>query len=95
VTFWTSNLGGAAFKECDFSGADLTYSSLRSAVFENCILDEVTRLPNGKHWNENADMTRFTDSQHPEFWFLPHYEIILEKPKKKRGVLSALQNLFK
>jgi hypothetical protein len=30
--------------------------------------DEETRLPDDTKWTPDADMSRFTDPKHPEFW---------------------------
>lgn len=58
-----TNLQAAEFFGCDLTGANLIAADLTDAVF-----NDSTILPDGMNWSASVDMTRFTDSTHPEFW---------------------------
>lgn len=58
-----AQLAGVNLQEADLELANLQWANLEDAKF-----DEHTRLPDKSYWAVDADMTRFTDPQHPNFW---------------------------
>jgi len=67
------NFHDALLCQCDFEGAHLEgarfeNADLRGAKFDGAILDELTVLPDGAAWAPEADLKRFTDPAHPQFW---------------------------
>jgi hypothetical protein len=68
-----NNLENATFIKADLResylfGTKLLNANLREANLEGAAFDENTILPDGTHWTEDTDMTRFTDPNHPDFW---------------------------
>ena len=68
-----SNLENATLNQADLRGSllfgtKLFNATLREANLEGAVFDENTILPDGTHWTEETDMTRFTDPNHPDFW---------------------------
>jgi len=71
-------LRGAWFVNADLEGADLsganllgtifTGANLRNADLDGAEYDEKTVLPDGTPWTPGADLARFTDPDHPDFW---------------------------
>jgi hypothetical protein len=59
-----ANLEGAFLQEANLEGAFLPGANLQGAKFN----DETT-LPDGTKWTPDTDMTRFTDPDHPDFWW--------------------------
>ena len=59
VDFLLSILEGSNFRDANLRGVQ----NIESAKF-----DENTILPNGEKWYEGYDLTRFTNSNHKEFW---------------------------
>jgi uncharacterized protein YjbI with pentapeptide repeats len=58
-----ANLEGAHLEGARLDGADL-----RNTILEGAHLDELTVLPDGSSWSPEADLKRFTDPEHPNFW---------------------------
>jgi len=75
-----SHLEGAFLSE-----ADLTFAKLDKANF-----NERTQLPDGTFWTPHADLKRFTDPSHPEYW----RSRMKESPAydRRRTIQSAPQN---
>lgn len=78
-----TNLNGAQMRFANLSGAYLGASDLRGANLQDCNLlnahftdmyfggahfNKETILPDGSHWTSDADLSRFTDANHPDFW---------------------------
>lgn len=74
-----NDLSGINLQEVDlgglnFANADLTNADLRGSRFDDTtkwVNDKrmlFTTLPDGNKWTPETDMTRFTNSDHPEFW---------------------------
>src|SRR5690606_28864066 len=43
-------------------------ADLRGALLLNCTYDAQTTLPDGTLYTEDADLGRFTDDEHPDYW---------------------------
>jgi hypothetical protein len=57
----------------NLAGANLTDSNLLNANLEEAtILDTETILPDCTYWTPGADMGRFTDPLHADFWRSRH-----------------------
>jgi hypothetical protein len=54
---WSANLGGANLTQANLEGAHIAKACLADAT-----------LPDGKKWQLDTDMRRFTDPEHPDFW---------------------------
>jgi hypothetical protein len=77
----TAYLRGAWFVNADLEGVDLSGTNLMGAIFTGANLqnarldgaeyDEKTVLPDGTPWSTGADLARFTDPDHPDFWRAP------------------------
>jgi uncharacterized protein YjbI with pentapeptide repeats len=68
-----SNLENVTLIQADLRGSllfgtKLLDANLREANLEGAVFDENTVLPDGTHWTEDTDMTRFTDPNHSDFW---------------------------
>ncbi|MEO1287332.1 MAG: pentapeptide repeat-containing protein [Chloroflexota bacterium] len=77
-----ANLRNARLTYVDFSGANLKDAILEGADLSNAIFDERTVMPDAQrtgrdadgnliftvYWTPDIDMTRYTDSSHPDFW---------------------------
>ena len=50
-------------RRAHLSGAYVWRANLRDAR-----PDSITPLPDGTKWTPDADLTRFTDPDHPDFW---------------------------
>ncbi|MEL6408628.1 MAG: pentapeptide repeat-containing protein, partial [Chloroflexota bacterium] len=72
-----SNLERTNLRDVDLSDASLWRANLTGAYISNTNLSGVT-LPDGKKWNENIDMSRFTDPQHPNFHWMRDIEPVQE-----------------
>jgi uncharacterized protein YjbI with pentapeptide repeats len=76
TNFWVANLQDAILEKSNLQGANLLRASLRGADLTGTIFSSRTILPdsdfvNGEYtsyWTFGADMTRYTDSNHPDFW---------------------------
>lgn len=74
----SANLSGARLNETKLEHADLRDTDLAGASFERARLEEVdfrgarfnqeTVLPDGSYWNDQVDIARYTDPNHPAFW---------------------------
>ena len=72
-----ADLRGAVLDEADLRGTNLKDANLCGAClelqfngspFSEAKLDGATTLPDGSKWTLDADLRRYTDSDHPEFW---------------------------
>ena len=73
VQLQAASLRGARLQDADLTGADLAQADLagadlRGASLADCAFDEATTLPDGAPWSTDADLRRFTDPDHPDFW---------------------------
>jgi hypothetical protein len=57
------DLAGASLQ-----GTNLRYVSLQGANLRSAKFNQSTVLPDGTHWNPDADLARFTDPNHTDFW---------------------------
>lgn len=74
----SANLRGARLNETKLEHADLRDTDLGATNFEKARLDGVnlrgarfdpeTILPDGSNWNDQIDVTIFTDPNHPAYW---------------------------
>jgi uncharacterized protein YjbI with pentapeptide repeats len=71
VDFHDAMLDEADLRGAHLEGASLINASLRGARMDGAIMDELTRLPDGSAWSADADLGRFTNSAHPQFWQPP------------------------
>jgi uncharacterized protein YjbI with pentapeptide repeats len=79
VSLSRAKLSGASLTEADLSwaylrganleGADFLDANLFRAILDRAIFNEDTRLPDGTKWTPDTDMARFTDINHPDFWW--------------------------
>ena len=69
-----ANLEGAMLIEANLIGADLRKAKLAGAELTRAKFDGSTRLPDDTKWKKGADMARFTNPKHPEFWSPPEDE---------------------
>lgn len=67
VDFEDANLQGAILKGANLVKTDLQGVNLAEADLTDVVLDESTLLPDLSHWNSQTDMSRFTNSAHPNF----------------------------
>lgn len=75
---WQANLAGANLSDADLAhaslwAADLTHANLRGAKLvgadlQDVIFNETTILPDWSKWTPLADLSRFTDPEHPNFY---------------------------
>ena len=75
---WYTNLEGADLRKANLEGADLHDANLEGAELQGATFDENTVLPDSDYdsdteehsstWTPETDMTRFTDTNHPDFW---------------------------
>lgn len=68
-----ADLRGAELVGANLQGAELDYANLRGAELAGANLElarlaESTTLPDGARWRPGADLARFTDPEHPDFW---------------------------
>jgi hypothetical protein len=63
VNLQDANLDGATL-----AGANLNESNLLNASVAKTIFDTNTILPDCTYWSPGAEMRRFTDPLHPDFW---------------------------
>jgi uncharacterized protein YjbI with pentapeptide repeats len=64
-----ADLSQANLSDVDLSGAQLDYANLLAATLERTQFSETTTLPDGTPWTPTSDLARFTDRNHPQFWF--------------------------
>lgn len=67
------NFHGALLRDADLRGAHLEgarldRADLRGASLDGAFLDDLTTLPDGSKWTAEADLRRFTDPAHPQYW---------------------------
>lgn len=67
VDFRSADLRDADLIGANLTGADLRRAFVSGADFTNATLDWV-KLPDGAIWDEDVDITRYTDPNHPDFW---------------------------
>lgn len=94
VTLGDVDLGGAYLSDSNLTkaylgGANLTGANLNNAKLDNIIWESELNgklhtaiMPDGSIWTPKTDMTRFTDSEHPEF------QITLGKINAIRGKMG-------
>jgi len=68
-----ANLTGAYLGAADLRGTNLQDCNLLNAhltdmYFGNAQFNEETVLPDGTRWSSGADLSRFTEASHPDFW---------------------------
>jgi uncharacterized protein YjbI with pentapeptide repeats len=64
----TADFANADLRQAFLFGANLQGANLASAKLDGAHFDPNTILPDGSHWSERTDMSRFTNSDHPTFW---------------------------
>ncbi len=88
VSLWGANLTEVELQECNLENAifvdtDLSRSvflkvNLENALFENAKFDSGTILPDSGYGQAEAELNRYTDSEHPDFyrpsWATPPYD---------------------
>jgi len=67
------SLRGEDLSRADLRGADLGHADLTLVRFHtrrhgDTKFDNHTRLPDNTYWTPDADLTRFTDPEHPNYW---------------------------
>lgn len=67
-----SVLENAKMSATDLRGAVLVNANMLDADLDGAVFSEETVLPDGTYWTATTDMTRFTDSSHPDFQ--KHYD---------------------
>jgi uncharacterized protein YjbI with pentapeptide repeats len=65
---WNANLLGAQLWGVKSQGTYLWNANLEEADLTLASFDDWTKLPDRSRWTPDADMTRFTDFDHPDFW---------------------------
>ncbi|MEL6150857.1 MAG: pentapeptide repeat-containing protein [Chloroflexota bacterium] len=63
-----ANLSGTDLVAADLRGALLSEVDLAYAKLEQAKFNEQTQLPDKSYWSHGADLDRFTNPQHPQFW---------------------------
>ncbi len=76
-----ADLSGAYLEYSNLQETWLSFVNLQGAELDNANLqgarrlsesgwqmDEETCLPDGQSWKPDTDLTRFTNSDHPDFW---------------------------
>lgn len=74
----SANLEGAKLQYAKLEGADLRSANLKGAELRDANLEDAHLrdmvLPDSTEWAPDTDMTRFTDSKHPDYWQPPEKE---------------------
>jgi uncharacterized protein YjbI with pentapeptide repeats len=68
---WLANLQEAQLHQVNLRESHLRHADLQGANLNGADLHGA-HLPDGSMWTPNADMARFTDPEHPEFWRSDH-----------------------
>lgn len=68
ANLWAAELRGARLTSVNLESADLFHADLREVTFAKVEFNEDTRLPDGSRWHPEADLGRFTDEDHPDFF---------------------------
>lgn len=63
-----ADLGSANLKGANLHGTILKGANLFDANLDDARFTNNTVLPDGTHWTPDADLTRFTDPYHTDFW---------------------------
>jgi uncharacterized protein YjbI with pentapeptide repeats len=63
-----ADLFGAYLSEAELFGVDLSGANLHGARLEHASFNENTTLSDGTKGKPDTDLSRFTDSDHPDFW---------------------------
>jgi hypothetical protein len=63
-----ANLIGANLDQVHIRGTNLRGAKLRGAYLADVDIDSSTILPDGNNWEEGVDLSRFTDSNHRNYW---------------------------
>lgn len=66
------SLRDAILRGADLRGAILHGANLRGADLSGAQFNRKTMLPDGSHWTPGADLSRFTDPNHPDFFDVDH-----------------------
>jgi len=61
-------LGAANLRGANLQDAYLADAHLTDMYFGDATFDENTVLPDGSRWDTSAELDRFTDPAHPNFW---------------------------
>lgn len=64
----SADLANANLKYAYLLGVNLQGANLAAALLDNTHFDENTILPDGAHWKNGTDLSRYTNSEHPLFW---------------------------
>lgn len=65
---WSAILHKADLTAANLEGAKLQGARLEGAILTDVKYDKKTCLPDGSHWEQGTEMSRFTDPAHPKFW---------------------------
>lgn len=69
AVFAFSNLSGADLSLANMQGANFFEADLKDVVLDSTpTFDENTRLPDGRFWTPNIDLSEFTNPNHEAFW---------------------------
>lgn len=71
ATLRGARLQTASLYEADLRGANLLEADLQQATLDAARFDTTTIMPDGRNWNAQIDLMRFTHPTHPLFW-RPH-----------------------
>jgi len=67
ASLYDAELERACLDSANLCGCNLLYANLRDASLRETRFDEATVLPDGTYWAGDSDMSRFTDTHHPDF----------------------------
>jgi hypothetical protein len=62
------NLQNSRLWKTNLKAAFLANAEMQGAEIDNSLFDERTTLPDGSNWTPDADLSRFTDPTHRDFW---------------------------
>jgi uncharacterized protein YjbI with pentapeptide repeats len=67
ASLYDAELQQACLDRANLCASNLLYANLQGASLWGTLFNETTVLPDGTYWTADTDMSRFTDSQHPDF----------------------------